>query len=63
MKEFALFVLFFMMSCNKNCDEEITALNQQRITAIGFCGGSQVAINKVNSDFDTKLAELMKKCD
>jgi hypothetical protein len=63
MKKITLFVFFFILSCSNNCDEEITALNEQRIKAIGFCGGSQAAINKVNSDFDTKLAELMKKCN
>jgi hypothetical protein len=64
MKKIVLSLLVVLVcGCSKNCDNEITTLNEQRIKAIGYCNGSQVAINKVNSDFDTKLAELMKKCN
>jgi hypothetical protein len=63
-KIFLLSVLgLSFLSCDKNCDEEITKLNETYAKALRSAGNSSSAVKKVNSDYQERLAEINKRCN
>jgi len=60
-----LLCLFFVLliSCDKNCDEEIKQLTEQYKKALGYTGGSSSAVIKLTEDYNKKLTELNNRCD
>lgn len=56
-------VLFFILSCDKNCDEEITELTKKYQGAIFRSGGNTAAVLKLHAEYQFKLGELNERCD
>jgi len=60
-----LFVLtlFVVLSCDKNCDEEIKELTEQYKKALEYTGGSSTAVIRLTEQYNEKLAEINKRCN
>jgi len=58
-----LFGFLLLLSCDKNCDEEIRQLTEQYQKSLGNTGGSSAAIMKLTEDYNKKLAQLNERCN
>lgn len=58
-----LIICVIFISCQKNCDEEITALTAQYQKAIGYANGNSAAIIKLTADYNKRLSDLNKRCN
>lgn len=60
-----LLCLFFVLliSCDKNCDEEIKQLTEQYKKALGYAGSNSAAIMKLTDDYNKRLAEINNRCN
>ncbi len=56
-------VLFFIFSCDKNCDEEIASLTKKYQEALFNTGGSTAAVLKINAEYQFRLGELNQRCN
>jgi len=57
-----LFALF-LISCDKNCDEQYDQLDKDYKNALLNCGGSSIAIQQVIIQYNDKRNRLDKQCD
>lgn len=58
-----LFTSLVLFSCDKNCDDEIKSLTEQYQKALNNTGGSSAAIINLTNIYNSKLAEINKRCN
>lgn len=62
-KILCLFTFLILFSCDKNCDDEIKSLTEQYQKALSNTGGSSAAIINLTNTYNSKLAEINKRCN
>lgn len=57
-----LLVLMLLSSCSNDCESQVSAATKQYQTAIQYTGGDTQAIQKIASEYNTKVNQIYSEC-